>query len=104
MYTQKKWFASRKLWVAVLASGVTFGNAYFDLGLDAQQVILAVSPIIAYVLGQSAVDSSVVKAEGEALNTIKRAEADVYREVQYAQLNGADLSQNGSAPVPPVEG
>lgn len=40
---------SRKLWLALIASGVAFGNAYFDWKLTSDQVWMIVTPLLAYI-------------------------------------------------------
>lgn len=40
---------SRKLWLAVVAAVVAFGNAYFDWGLDPKEVWAILIPLLGYV-------------------------------------------------------
>jgi hypothetical protein len=86
MYVQKSWFASRKFWLAVVASGVAFANAAFDLGFEVEQVGAVVLPIVAYIFGQSFVDTQTVKVEQETFNIVKRAEASIYTQTAEKEL------------------
>ena len=40
---------SRKLWLAIIASAVAFGNSYWDWGMDAQAVWTILAPLLAYI-------------------------------------------------------
>ena len=40
---------SRKLWLAIIAALVAFGNAMFGWGLSTEQVITVIAPLLAYI-------------------------------------------------------
>ena len=40
---------SRKLWLAIIAAVVAFGNAMFEWGLSTEQVITVITPLLAYM-------------------------------------------------------
>ena len=40
---------SRKLWLAVIAALVAFGNAMFNWGLTTEQVLTVIAPLLTYV-------------------------------------------------------
>lgn len=40
---------SRKLWLAVLAAGVAFGNSMFDWGLKLEEVVAIITPLLAFI-------------------------------------------------------
>lgn len=40
---------SRKLWLAIIAALVAFGNAMFNWGLTTEQVLTVIAPLLAYV-------------------------------------------------------
>lgn len=40
---------SRKLWLAVIAAAVAFGNALWDWGLTNEQVWSVVTPLLAFI-------------------------------------------------------
>lgn len=40
---------SRKLWLAVVAAAVAFGNAMFDWGLTSEQVWSVLAPLLTYI-------------------------------------------------------
>lgn len=48
---------SRKLWLAVLASVVTFGNYYLGWGLTVQEVTQVISPLLAYIGAEGLADA-----------------------------------------------
>ena len=40
---------SRKLWLALIAALVAFGNAMFNWGLTTEQVLTVIAPLLTYV-------------------------------------------------------
>ena len=40
---------SRKLWLAIIAALVAFGNAMFGWGLTTEQVLTVITPLLAYI-------------------------------------------------------
>lgn len=40
---------SRKLWLAIIAAGVAFGNAMFNWGLTTEQVLTVIAPLLTYI-------------------------------------------------------
>lgn len=76
MYTAKRWFQSRKFWLAVAAAGTAFANEAFGWGLEVEQVGAVLIPVVAYIFGQSFVDVQQVKQEGETLRIIKEGEVE----------------------------
>lgn len=40
---------SRKLWLALIAAAVAFGNAMFGWGLTTDQVLTVIAPLLAYI-------------------------------------------------------
>jgi len=54
---RKKPLASRKLWVAIITALCIFINEMWGIEIDAQNLLMVVLPIIAYILGESWIDS-----------------------------------------------
>jgi len=48
---------SRKLWLAVIGTVVLLINQVFGLELDPEEIIALLSPLIAYILGESLIDA-----------------------------------------------
>jgi len=40
---------SRKLWIAILAAAVAFGNAYGDWGMTVEQLFTIIAPLLAFI-------------------------------------------------------
>lgn len=40
---------SRKLWLALIAALVAFGNALFNWGLTTEQVLTVIAPLLTYI-------------------------------------------------------
>ena len=40
---------SRKLWLAIIAALVAFGNAMFEWGLTTEQVLTVITPLLTYI-------------------------------------------------------
>lgn len=40
---------SRKLWLAIIAALVAFGNAMFGWGLTTEQVLTVIAPLLTYI-------------------------------------------------------
>jgi hypothetical protein len=49
---------SRKLWLAVIASVVAFGNSYWDWGLSADEVWAIIIPLLAFVGVEGVADTA----------------------------------------------
>lgn len=49
---------SRKLWLALIAAFVAFGNAYWKLGLSEEQVTAIVLPLLGFIVAEGAVDTA----------------------------------------------
>lgn len=47
---------SRKLWLAIIAATVAFGNSFFNWGLTTEQVITTIAPLLAYIGVEGAKD------------------------------------------------
>jgi len=47
---------SRKLWLAIIAAGVGFGNSYFNWGLTTQEVWMTIAPLLTYIGVEGAID------------------------------------------------
>ena len=47
---------SRKLWLALIAAAVAFGNAMFGWGLTTDQVLTVIAPLLAYIGIEGAAD------------------------------------------------
>ena len=78
MYVSKKWYASRKLWIAVATGATAILNEVFGWGLSSEALVPLVLGAVAYITGQTFVDVQTVKQEGEAFKVIKDAEASVF--------------------------
>ena len=78
MYANKKWYASRKLWVALGAAIVPVLNGQFGWGLDPEAFVVGALAVVSYITGQAFVDVQTVKQEGQAFTRIKAAEAEVF--------------------------
>jgi len=50
-------FKSRKFWMAIVTAGITIANKGLDLNLPEESIITIASVAIAYILGESLVDS-----------------------------------------------
>lgn len=47
---------SRKLWLAIIAAVVAFGNGMFEWGLSTEQVITVIAPLLTYIGIEGAAD------------------------------------------------
>ena len=54
---RKHWLLSRKLWLAFLTTLTLFLRDRIGLDLDPEMIIAIVLPVVAYILGESYVDS-----------------------------------------------
>ena len=54
----KPYYKSKKWWTAILAAAIPAANGIFKLGLETEQVMTVVLPLIAYVIGEAWVDST----------------------------------------------
>lgn len=57
---------SRKLWLAVIAAVVAFGNAMFDWGLTTEQIWSVLAPLLAYIGVEGVAD---IKGRGEGVDS-----------------------------------
>jgi len=48
---------SRKLWVAIITALAVFLNEVFGIEIDAENLLMVVLPIVAYILGESWIDA-----------------------------------------------
>ena len=55
---QKPFYRSKKWWTAIIAALVPTANSIFSLGMEAEQLATIVLPLIAYVIGESWIDST----------------------------------------------
>lgn len=70
---------SRKLWITIVTAILIAFNDALGVGLDEETITQLVAVVGAYVLGQSAVDFTIAKAEAQKYNswinaTVKDAE------------------------------
>lgn len=49
-------FLSRKFILALLAAVIAFGNAMFDWGLDFNEVVVIITPLLGYIAVEGAAD------------------------------------------------
>lgn len=49
-------FLSRKFIMAVLAAVIAFGNAFFEWGLDFNEVVAIITPLLGYIVIEGAAD------------------------------------------------
>lgn len=40
---------SRKLWLAIVSSAVVFANTAFDIGLQTDDILLMLTPVLSYI-------------------------------------------------------
>ena len=63
MEKRKHWLLSRKFWLAVFAAAVIVLEQYTGVELEPENLVALVLPIVAYILGESAIDiTGVLKA------------------------------------------
>ena len=60
----KTLFTSKKFIASLIGVGVVIG-AHFGLALDQESIMVALSPILAYILGQGIADTGKEKAKVE---------------------------------------
>lgn len=54
----KPFYRSKKWWTAILAAVIPVLNHAFGWGIDAEELILIVLPLIGYVLGEAWTDAA----------------------------------------------
>ena len=54
---KKSAWKSRKFWVSIITAGVAVVNQVWGYELDAQVIMAIVLPVIAWILGESFIDS-----------------------------------------------
>ena len=54
---RKPWWKSKKVWSAGIAFLVAILNEALGIGLDAEELLVAISPLLVYILGESYVDA-----------------------------------------------
>jgi hypothetical protein len=58
---RKHWLLSRKFWIAVITALTMILADTLGLELDPETVVAIILPVVAYILGESFIDSKAVK-------------------------------------------
>jgi len=58
---RKHWLLSRKFWIAVVTALTMILADTLGLELDPETVVAIILPVVAYILGESFIDSKAVK-------------------------------------------
>lgn len=61
MEERKHWLLSRKFWIAVITAVTMILADTLGLELDPETVVAIILPVVAYILGESFIDSKAVK-------------------------------------------
>ena len=61
MEERKHWLLSRKFWIAVVTALTMILSDKLGLDLDPEMVVAIILPVVAYILGESFIDSKAVK-------------------------------------------
>lgn len=61
MEERKHWLLSRKFWIAVITALTMILADTLGLELDPETVVAIILPVVAYILGESFIDSKAVK-------------------------------------------
>jgi len=61
MEERKHWLLSRKFWIAVVTALTMVLADTLGLELDPETVVAIILPVVAYILGESFIDSKAVK-------------------------------------------
>ncbi len=61
MEERKHWLLSRKFWIAVVTALTMILADTLGLELDPETVVAIILPVVAYILGESFIDSKAVK-------------------------------------------
>ena len=61
MEERKHWLLSRKFWIAVITALTMVLADTLGLELDPETVVAIILPVVAYILGESFIDSKAVK-------------------------------------------
>ena len=61
MEERKHWLLSRKFWIAIVTALTMILADTLGLELDPETVVAIILPVVAYILGESFIDSKAVK-------------------------------------------
>lgn len=72
-----KKYGGRKLWSGIVASIISFSNFYFELGLDVQQLLITISPLLGFIGMEGFGDALERLSKGKSMEKISENSKEV---------------------------